>query len=313
MALDSDSEPVRQASGFMSAMVVGIDANPLNWVGEWLSVYAEEDPFWDELVACAEKKGSRKVDNYIGKNFHRLPIVLHIDVANGFKLAAFLTAIHAFIEQSSPGLTLWEPLKHHDEEYVKISPTEKGRRALSGDGDFDELAVFYAATGESLIVTLNERVLKAALDRQAARHNGQTAPRGDIEPWLGGSMAIEATASALDSIEAIFDHEMRAAMEQRSWCNLVILNEWRRLFKEIDPVAFHQRLWNTKIVCPGGGTYRWNEEYRTMESTVYGHPGAPRPRAAQPSPLDGITKIGMGITFEEDGLRARASLARETR
>ncbi len=315
-ALDSDSAPVKQASGFMSAMVVGIDANPLNWVGEWLSVYAEEDPFWDELAACGKEEGPRGIEDYFEKNFSRLPIVLHLDVASGFKLAAFLTAIHAFVEQSSPGLTLWEPLKHNEEDYVKISPTQKGRRALSSNGDFDDLAVFYAATGDSLIVTLNENALKAALDRQAARLVGGTENVGgthalsDLQPWLGRSMAIEATESALDSIEAVFDDELRSTMERRSWSNLAILNEWRRLFKESDPVAFHQSLWHTKIVCPGGGTYQWNEEYRTMESTVYGHPGAPRPSAQQPSPLDGIKNVGLGITFERDGLRARAKLDR---
>ncbi len=314
MALDSDSQPVKQASGFVSAMLVGVEANPLNWIGDWLTVYAEEDPFWDELAAAGKEKGPRGLEKFFEENFSRLPVVLHLDVANGFKLVAFLTAIHAFVEQSSPGMTHWEPLKHNGEDYVKISPTRKGRRAMSGVGDFDDLAVFYAATGESLVVTLNERALKASLDRLIARlakKEAEKDPPG--APWLGRSMAIEANRSALDVIETIFDGELRSAMKNRSWSNLAILNEWRRLLQEKDPVGFHQNLWKTKLVCPGGGAYRWNDEFRTMESTIYGHPGAPRPGADQPSPLDGIKNAGLGISFENDGLRARARLDRSVR
>ena len=48
------------------------------------------------------------------------------------------------------------------------------------------------------------------------------------------------------------------------------------MFPDQDPVKVHERLWHTTLVCPGGGKYVWNDQWKTMESTVYGHPGQPK-------------------------------------
>jgi len=48
-----------------------------------------------------------------------------------------------------------------------------------------------------------------------------------------------------------------------------------------------------------------------MESTIYCHPGQPRRKQNVPNALFDITVIDMGLTFEDNGLRARAELARK--
>ena len=121
----------------------------------------------------------------------------------------------------------------------------------------------------------------------------------------------EADGKVLDLIEVLTREPYSRAMQLRAWGNIPILNEWKRLHPDKDAVALHQKLWQTRLVCPGGGSYRWNEEWQTMESTVYGHPGEPEEGPPSPPQLAGIVSGNFGVTFEHGGLRARAVLERE--
>ena len=100
-------------------------------------------------------------------------------------------------------------------------------------------------------------------------------------------------------------------MRRRAWGNLPILNAWRQRFESEDPVALHSKFWQRELLCPGGGEYRWNEEWQTMESTVYGHPGDPKAGPGFPPSLQGLSFANFGLTFEENGLRAKVQLERE--
>ena len=73
-------------------------------------------------------------------------------------------------------------------------------------------------------------------------------------------------------------------------------------------VAFHEKVWGIKLVCPAGGQYVWNDADQTMESTAFGHPGAFKDIAQTPDPLAGVELLAGGLTFEEDGLRARVTI-----
>jgi hypothetical protein len=89
-------------------------------------------------------------------------------------------------------------------------------------------------------------------------------------------------------------------MQVLAWSNLPILNEWKRLFPDRDPVKLHEEFWGTKLVCPGGGTYRWNEKWQTMESTVFGHPGDPKTAATKA--LADIFSVELGVSFDQERL-----------
>lgn len=56
-----------------------------------------------------------------------------------------------------------------------------------------------------------------------------------------------------------------------------------------------------------------NEEWRTMESTVFGHPGEPKLLDVAAAPLFLFTHCRFGTTFELDGLRSRLELERDTK
>ncbi len=66
-------------------------------------------------------------------------------------------------------------------------------------------------------------------------------------------------------------------------------------------------------MCPGGGTYVWNEKWHTMESTVYGHPGEPKPGPKNILPVATITGANLGLSFENQGLSAKIVLERDAR
>ena len=99
-------------------------------------------------------------------------------------------------------------------------------------------------------------------------------------------------------------------MQVLCWDNLPILNQWKRLYPDRDPVAVHRQVWGVTLLCPGGGKYVWNEKYRTMESTVYGHPGQPKEGPPAPPVLSGFASGDFGLTLENQGLRARVELRR---
>ena len=314
MSIDPNSEPVKQIGNFATQMAPGIQANALSWIGKWVSFYLEQDPLWQKLEKANAEGGDFAFNNFMENNFTRLPAALHIDVANPFKLTGFLVAARAFIEQTVPGMTVWETLKHNDQPYVKVSPSLQAQADMPQD--MNNLAVYYSATPKALVITLNESILKRSLDRMAATRKAKAESENastTSQPWLGKSVCVNAKKTALTIIQALSRESLDAAMQSRAWGNIPILNEWKRRYDLSSPVEFHRRFWQTKLVCPGGGQYVWNEQFKTMESTVYGHPGRPRKNQNTSNALFDITGINAGLTFEGDGLRARAELARKNK
>jgi hypothetical protein len=218
-------------------------------------------------------------------------------------------------------MTAWEALSHKDRPYVKVSPSERAKSEGEVPEEMRSLAVYYAAAGGSLVVTMNEALLRRALDRQiqlkesrpageAAAAGETPAPPGRADPWLGKSLALRAERKAIDLIAFLGRDEYRRASQNKSWDNLPILNEWKRLYPREDPIQLHERLWGTRLLCPGGGTYVWSEEWRTMESTVHGHPARPKDGPEVPLSFSKVGSAAFGLTFEKQGLRARAEIER---
>ncbi len=303
-ALNTDSPVVRRSANMATTM---INVDPLSWIGQSIALYVDNDPLWAEF---AKNEDDRQREEFLEENAFRLPIAANIEVKNSFKLIAFLAGMRTFIEQSAPGMTVWETLNYQEQAYVKVSPSE---RSKSGN-DWDKAALYYVATGDSLVVSLSEDVLKRAIDRQADRREksaaGEPVPRAGL-PWLGENFCVTVDGGFLKLLASGFSAEYHRRMQLMSWSNLAILNEWRARYAELDPIKTHQRFWQRKLVCPGGGEYQWNEAWQTMESTVYGHPGEPRQGTSLPATLQSIVSGNLGQTFEENGLRARAELHRE--
>jgi hypothetical protein len=303
LAVNHDSEPVKEAAGFLRSAAPGPELNPLAWLGSSVALYADEDPFWEELT----RGESIWEFAFLERKIHRLPVALHVEVRSALGLTAFLAAMRGDIEQTSPGMTTWQVLEHQGQPYVRVAASERARGSEDG---WDKVAIHYAATPDVLIVSLNEDVLKRALDRRAGRVDARRAP---VKPWLGSHLNLQMDSRILKVVLAGFfgGEGLEDSARRLSWDNLPILNEWKRRYPDRDPLEVHERFWHRRLECPGGGSYVWNERFATMESTAYGHPGEPRAGPDLLAALAGILSGNFGLTFEHQGLRARAVLERK--
>lgn len=308
MSIDRKAEPVQEVGDFGPLQSPQFGTSPLSWLGESLAVYADRSRFWSELAKTGD------ANTFFQSNIHRLPVILHVGVSSSMRLTAFLASIKGFIQQSAPGMTVWETHEHNDQNYVSIRPTSKARRNMPGDAA-DEFAVYYAPSPSALRVTLNEKMLKEALDRQARRNKSkdknQAQKSADEGDWLGRNLCLKADRELLNLIEPLEMGSYQEVMQRRAWGNIPILNEWKRLFPKRNPVKVHQQFWDTRLVCPGGGRYVWNKKWQTMESTAYGHPGQPKSGPGFPPEVERLQNGNFGVTFENDGLRARVRLNRK--
>jgi hypothetical protein len=302
-AINPQSEPIQDAGNFLGNFSPSLHASPLGWLGQSIAIYVDQDPFW-EALAKAEK-----ASDFLEKNYPKLPVALHCEVKNPLGLATFLAALRAYVEQTAPRMTTWQNLEYKDQPYVKVTSTE-----MEGEGGPTNLCVYYAVTPKSLVLTLSETLLKRALDRQAGAKSAQVDVKPAstaVKPWLGTNLCLQVAARFVPALELLFRETYQSRQQLLAWNNLPILNEWKCLWPEQDPVKVHEQFWQTKLVCPGGGSYVWNEKWHTMESTVYGHPGEPKPGPQKIQALANITGANLGISFEEQGLSAMAALERE--
>jgi len=300
LAINPQSEPIKGAGNFLGGFNSSLKANPLGWMGQCVAIYADRDPFWDELVKA------EKTSDFLEKNYPRLPVALYCEVKNPLGLAAFLTTVRAFAEQSAPRMTIWENAEYNGQAYVKVSSPQRPQT----EGGVTNLCVYYAVAPNSLVLTLSEAILKRALDRQHAQLDLKQAPPTNTVPWLGTNLCLRIDQNFVPALEALFREHFRPAQQRLAWNNLPILNEWRRRYPDQDPVKLHEQFWQTKLVCPGGGQYVWNEQWQTMESTVYGHPAQPKKGPENILPVGNITSANLGITFENQGLSAKVVLER---
>jgi hypothetical protein len=141
--------------------------------------------------------------------------------------------------------------------------------------------------------------------------NDSNRANGGAGPWRGETFNLELWGVPFRELIALSDREHRKEAAKLSWGNLPILDEWKRLFPDRDPVAFHERLWGVRLVCPGGGRYVWNEQSRMMESTVYGRPEAPKEAEQSLPQLRDFRGIRIGVSIEDQGLRCRVELDRQ--
>ena len=71
-------------------------------------------------VGRVDRESSRRPEPFLEKNANRIPLGVRVSSENGFRLAAFLTSLRTFVDQSSPDLTIWETRKHKDRSYVCV-------------------------------------------------------------------------------------------------------------------------------------------------------------------------------------------------
>ncbi len=293
-AIDSNSQLFQSANLQSQSMLPGLNANPLAWIGESLSIYIDTDPFWHEL---AEQENAEK---YIQSNLSKLPLGIRISSKSVARLALFLTGLRGMSQQAAPGLLVWETREHETQAYVVISAKD---RTIFGEIEFQ---ICYAALPDAFLLSLNEAVLKRAITRNTTPATDEPIP-GEEPPFH--AFAKVQTAAIPQYFNAIGE-DLLHAQQLTSWAALPILNEWHQRHPQQDPVALHAHYFQEAIRCPGGQGYQWNAVSQSMESVAFGTPEAPRGVAASLPLLQNWAEAQASLSFEDDGLRLRAKLTR---
>ena len=168
-------------------------------------------------------------------------MALNVEVTNPFKLTVFLSALRAWIEQTSPGMTEWTNHKHNGQGYVKIAPSGEVREDLAEEGAGD-LALYYAPSTKLFTLTFDEALLKRAIDRQVGerKRRKEKAPSTQSVNWLGESVSLVADKQIIALVDAVSRDHVTREFRMRSFANLPILNEWRKRGHE-DALAFHEK------------------------------------------------------------------------
>ena len=267
----------------MVDLLPGLSVNPLGWMGESVAVTLGDDLVWESEMG--------------DEIFTEMPVLVRVDVESRIKLALFLTAFKGAVQVASPDLVDWETRKHGERKYVVMS---------ADDDDLGfPISIYYATVPGAFLVTLNEEMLKRAIDRELNEDK-----KGKAE----GQILAQTNPRFLTSALALGSNVTLADRERfLSYQALPILNEWYKTREAKDPVAFHQARFVKAIECPGGKGYHWNAEDLTMESVVYGHPGKPRGLEIQPEWLAKFQTLRAVGSFEEGGLRMKVGLDSESR
>jgi len=299
VAINRDSHLIRQAGEIAKGAVPNLKIDPLAWLGKTAAIYIDDDPFWSEMAKADE------AEKFIEQNGYAIPVALYVESDSVLKLTAFVAAVRAYIEETSPGNTAWIPQEYKNGAYVKV-----------GDRHGNEkMHIYYAVTSDALLVTPNENVIRKFLDRQsrrkAAKANGEKLPEDLSRPWPGASLAAVGDHRLLEAASSLLARPYGDKLRKLAWGNLPILNEWKRLYPDKDPVAVHEQLWQVRLLDPAGGRYVWNEAYQTMESTTFGHPSEPRQFNGLPAQARDLLRASFGVTFDDDGLRARATVIKK--
>ena len=305
MAINRQSRSMQFGESMMKGNLPGVN-DPLSWLGSYVSVWADDDPIWAEF----SRKNANERTEFLEKNFTKFPIAFEVGVVNRLKLTAFLVAVRGMIDTTVPGDLSWEPQMYHDQGYVKVSASEHLRRQISTA--MGEISLYYVILPDRMLITPNKPLLERAIDRQTARDkakaDGKSLPAIG-HPWLGESGGLQLNSKSLALWASFYNSNHQEQLQRLAWQNIPILNEWKRLYPDRDPVTLHEQIWQTRLVAPGGGKYVWNEKWHTMESTEFGHPGEPKTGPELPI-LGDVQYANLGLTFENDGLRARAELQR---
>ena len=303
LAINTDSDFLKQNINLLGTFAPQIKVDPLSWVGDHVTIYADKSEFWQRLAESTEQEWGGLFEEHINE----IPVGVAVDVKNGLKLAIFLTGFRAFIEESAPGMTRWDTVNYKEQGYVAIRPTQQALGDLPAE--VEKLAIYYRATGKQFLLSLDEKIIQRAIDRELAV--AAVDDDAGFQPWSGDNVGLELGPEAVSLIKKAAVKQAQGVMQQLSWSNLPILNEWHLRYPDRDPVELHQQFWQRRLVCPGGGEYRWNEDLQTMESTVYGCPAARRDGPGLPAAFERIKSINFGLSFETNGLRSTFELKKK--
>jgi len=201
------------------------------------------------------------------------------------------------MDTSAPGLVTWEKRQYGDTPYLTLKGTK--------DGIGKNIDIHYAALPSALLITLDENMLKQAIDRE----NNPVSDTQEQQIPDAQHLFLETSPTFLAGTNKIFNNQSLLNQTQvESWKALPILNEWHRLYPDRDPVKTHQEMFASDIYCPGGKGYKWNPKELTMESVAFGHPTKPKQGGTSISYLTKFQNLRTSLSFKDGGVRIKTKL-----
>jgi hypothetical protein len=291
VAIDKKADAIQSMGSLLDEGPGEQLTDPFAWLGDYLTLYCDDDPFLAELLAADDPSEKLEADLY------RIPVALEVGIADPLRAGLFMTAMRLKLEETVPGLVIFENREHAGKKYVKFRTDSNNPMA-----DGMDYAMYYAIDATRLLLTPNENIVKRALEPVAGTQHAR--------PWLGGSAAFRIDRRALDLLQRLDSDGYEDAVRTRAARALPILNEWSRLFPNEDPVAVHERLFHESIVVPEAGMFVFDPTRGAMTTQNLGDLAMPKQLANPIVILPGIELIDLGLGFEHGGLRARGSIER---
>ncbi|HEV8604820.1 MAG TPA: hypothetical protein VGQ99_05610 [Tepidisphaeraceae bacterium] len=308
VAINKESTELKSMAGWLEEFAKPLKLDALGWMGDSLAVYFDDDAYWNDLIKAG---GSEEFQR---KNLGRLPMGINIESAGGLKLTAFLAAFRRVVDKIVPETTVWEVVPHKVQPYGKISLSDKGKKDWHMlDDSVGDWAIYYTALPDALVISMSEEVIQRALLRSETRTTDRLQGKKQgpaTRPYLGPHLAAQIEGTFIEKMGLAIWPQYSNEMAAVAWGNIPILNEWKRMYPQENPVGLHERLFGVKLIGPDGSSYVWNETWGTMESVSYGCPGDPKTGPNVPKALMGLKFISGGVDFEKEGLRGRVLMER---
>ncbi len=310
----------------------------LDWMGEWITLWVEDTDalnamlpeFYSDRVA---RRPEPAVFDLLIRSLFEVPLVAGIEVRDSMRLATFLVAARAVINQTAPNVLEFDSLPpYHDVgitrigprrdgplgEYADPQPNGSGGDAASQPADLERSpALFYAIIGDGFYLSTRPGPLRKLVDQTLAeRKRGDAAAAGPaIEANALVQISPAAARQARPAVEFVLEQPARAAATLAA-AELWMLGRCNALSDERPAEIVSPLVLGYSLACPHGGTIKWEAATRDVVSSVYGPLRERRRTLALPEQsrirrlLDEFGTTRASVRFTEEGLMASVELER---
>ncbi len=299
-ALDTNS----QSFNFLRGLMGNSNIDLFSWIDGAAIGFIDYDEAWFERQS--------QVSPWILNYDHRLqdlPAAGFLPSRDNVKMAAFVLAMRATLERLVPNIISWTEADHAGTTYA----VGTFKSNLLGDGT-PHPHIYYTTLRQGFLVSTNERVLKRAIDRFNALE--PSVAEKEPQPVVGEARLAPQYTLRMTGQGANFtawsgwNNGMRR-MSRIAWSNLPVLNYLRSRYPDRDPAKLYEAIFGELIEEPAGGTYEWNDNTQTYESTLYGHHLAPQAGPGIAPVLTPADKLQTSLSFQDGGLRVEMKLMRQ--
>ncbi len=306
-----------------------------DWLGDWVTFWVEDTDAFGTLVRqqyeSMDDEQDRPRHGREALDVFNASLVLGVHTKNKLSLAAFLIALKTMINTTAPNTVIFRNLEpFHNVTIVQIAPnpTSPFAQELRSEetepdatpGDTTPAvtergpALYYATIEDGFYVSTQASALRKLINRLRGFAQSGAEESEGVEANAMLYVAPRAAELARPTVSYFLEQEAR----QVSWKNLVqvwLLGRCGLLEdRTLDEVA--RSYLGYRLVCPDGGTYRFDTAAGSAVSSIHGPLERPlRLEAAPPgSPIDRLLEqielVTARVQFTEDGLASQVSISR---